>query len=109
MAQAAAVVGNGGFSTTMASFAAGVPQVVVPLFAFDQHVNADRVAAVGAGIHLAEGLHHPESIGDAVVVVLGQPSFRASAQRIARQIAALPDVAAAVPVLEAVAAGQDAW
>ena len=48
--QAAALVGHGGFGTTMGALAAGVPQVVVPLFSFDQIVNGDHVAAVGAGL-----------------------------------------------------------
>jgi glycosyltransferase len=109
MPHAAIVVGHGGFGTTMLSFAAGVPQVVVPLFAFDQHVNADRVAAVGAGIHLADGLKQPQTIGNAVLLLLDTPSFGVAAVRIAGQIAALPDVAGAVPVLAAVAAGDDDW
>ena len=49
---AAAVVGHGGFGTTTAALASGVPQVVVPLFALDQFVNAAHVEAVGAGVRL---------------------------------------------------------
>jgi hypothetical protein len=56
MGAAAAVVGRGGFGTTMAALAAGVPQVVVPLFAFDQSVHARRVAEVNAGIQLPGGV-----------------------------------------------------
>ena len=37
---AAAVIGHGGGGTTLGALAAGVPQVVVPLFAEDQHLNA---------------------------------------------------------------------
>ncbi len=50
LAHASAMVGHGGFGTTMGALAAGVPQVVVPLFSFDQVVNGDHVAAVGAGL-----------------------------------------------------------
>ena len=46
---AAAMLGHGGFGTTMGALAAGVPQVVMPIFTFDQVVNAEHVAAVGAG------------------------------------------------------------
>ena len=49
LGQAAAMLGHGGFGTTMGALAAGVPQVVVPLFTFDQIVNGEHVAAVGAG------------------------------------------------------------
>ena len=50
MPAASAMIGHGGFGTTMMALAAGVPQVVVPLFAADQHVHAAQVAAVGAGV-----------------------------------------------------------
>jgi hypothetical protein len=32
----------------------GVPQVVLPLFSFDQFVNAERVADVGVGLQLVD-------------------------------------------------------
>ena len=49
LAHAAAIVGHGGSGTTLGALAAGVPQVVVPLFA-DQPFNAERVAEAGAGL-----------------------------------------------------------
>ena len=55
LAQAAAMLGHGGFGTTMGALAAGVPQVVAPLFTFDQIVNGDHVAAVGAGLTTERG------------------------------------------------------
>jgi hypothetical protein len=42
LAKASAMVGHGGFGTTTGALLAGVPQVVVPLFA-DQPYNAARV------------------------------------------------------------------
>ena len=56
MPAAAAVIGHGGFGTTMTALAAGVPQVVMPLFAFGQKSNAEHVAAVKVGIELPGGL-----------------------------------------------------
>ena len=47
--EADAMVGHGGFGTTLGALLAGVPQAVVPLFA-DQHHNARRIAALGAGL-----------------------------------------------------------
>ena len=47
--EADAMVGHGGFGTTLGALLAGVPQVVVPLFA-DQHHNAGRIAELGAGL-----------------------------------------------------------
>ena len=45
---ARAVVHHGGVGTTSQCFAAGVPQIVLPM-AFDQFDNADRVAKLGCG------------------------------------------------------------
>ena len=47
--QAEVVVCHGGSGTTFGALAAGVPVVVVPLFA-DQFANGTKVAAAGAGI-----------------------------------------------------------
>jgi len=103
MAHTAVVVGHGGFGTTMAALAAGVPQVVVPLFAFDQFVNAERVAEVGAGVYLEGGPAAVAGLGAAVAGVLGDPSYRQGAQGVATAIAELPDVASSVPFLEQLA------
>ena len=100
MAHADAVVGHGGFGTTMMALAAGVPQVVVPLFAFDQTVNAERVAAVGAGIHLVGGARAAAELPVAVTAALSDPAYRAGAAAIAAEMAALPETTAAVSVLE---------
>jgi UDP:flavonoid glycosyltransferase YjiC (YdhE family) len=103
MPHAAVVVGHGGFGTTMQALAAGVPQVVVPLFAFDQTINADRVAAIGAGIHLPGGPAASAAIPDAVTSVLTDPKYREFARRVAADMARLPDVATSVPILEELA------
>jgi UDP:flavonoid glycosyltransferase YjiC (YdhE family) len=100
MPSAAAVVGHGGFGTTMTALAAGVPQVVLPLFSSDQFLNARRVADVGVGVWVEGGI---EGIGDlpgALMRVLGEASFAASARGLAEEIAGLPEVSEAVPVLE---------
>ncbi len=99
MPHAAAVVGHGGFGTTMAALAGGVPQVVVPLFSTDQRANAEHVAAIGAGLHLGG----PEAVGDlpaAVASLLGDPAYRTAARAVADEMAALPPVAEAVALLE---------
>ena len=63
--------------------------VWLPLFA-DQPYNAARVAALGAGTTVADGTAAAGRIGAAVGTVLGDPAYRASAQRIAAEIGALP-------------------
>jgi len=102
MAHASAMVGHGGVGTTLSGLQAGVPMVVVPLFA-DQPYNAKRVAAIGAGI-VVEGA--PAALGglsDAVRHVLTDDSYRAGAGRIAEEIGRLPPASAAVPWLEELA------
>jgi hypothetical protein len=99
MPHAAAMVGHGGFGTTLLGLAAGVPMVVLPLFA-DQPFNAQRVAAVGAGIALEGGPPAVAMLGDAVERVLDEPGYRAQAASVAEDIAALPVASEAVAYLE---------
>jgi UDP:flavonoid glycosyltransferase YjiC (YdhE family) len=86
VARAAALVCHGGSGTVRGALAAGVPMVVVPLFA-DQPHNARRVAAVGAGIALPDP--DASSLRAAVERVLADADFGRSVRRIADEIAAL--------------------
>jgi UDP:flavonoid glycosyltransferase YjiC (YdhE family) len=103
MAEAAAVVGHGGFGTTMAALSAGAPQVVLPLFSFDQAVNARRVAEINAGIELPGGVGAVADLPAALGKVLDDPAFTEGARAAAAEIAALPDVSACLPILEQLA------
>lgn len=80
LAHAAAVVCHGGSGTVLGALAAGVPLVVVPLFA-DQPQNAVRVATVGAGV-----VASLDGIGSALGRVLQEPAHRAAAARVAAEI-----------------------
>lgn len=100
LAEAAAVLGHGGFGTTMGAVRAGVPQVVVPLFSTDQLVNGRHVAAAGAGRCVQPG---PDSITEAcgqVATVLTDPGYRSGAQALAAASAELAPVEDAVAVLQ---------
>lgn len=103
MPLAAAMVGHGGFGTTLTALAAGVPQVVVPLFTTDQELNAIAVANLGAGIRLDGGTAAIPTLGAVVPELLAHPHARESARQVANEIAALPAAAELVPVLEALA------
>jgi UDP:flavonoid glycosyltransferase YjiC (YdhE family) len=113
---AAAVVCHGGFGTTLGALRHGVPLVVLPLFSSDQWVNAAAVARVGAGIALdAErttrrvlGLPSSDTVSALALAVprlLGDPSYRRNAGRIAGAADTLPPVDAAVDVLASIGAG----
>jgi len=96
LAHAAAVVCHGGSGTTMGTLAAGIPLVVVPLFA-DQPDNARRVAELGAGLNVERDTN---AIRLATTRVLAEPSFRHRARALAEEMAALPPIDRAVDALE---------
>lgn len=103
LAHASAMLGHGGFGTTMGALAAGVPQVVAPIFTFDQVVNGEHVAAVGAGLTVEVGPTAVTSAAAEIPRLLEVPTYAASARRIAGAMRDLPPPAEAVAVLAALA------
>lgn len=113
MPHATVVVGHGGFGTTLLAVAAGLPQVAVPLFSFDQLDNARRVAEVGAGVALVDpgtedrlagellpaGPAAVERLADAVTTVLTHRDQARVARELATEMAELPDAASCVVAL----------
>jgi MGT family glycosyltransferase len=97
--QAELVVCHGGSGTTLAALAAGVPLVMVPLFA-DQFENARRVAATRAGrvVETQSRTGDVRSINAAAAPqitagiedVLGDVTYRDRARDIATEMAATP-------------------
>ena len=102
MPHAAAMVGHGGSGSTLIALAAGVPLALVPLFV-DGPANAHRVASIGAGVALPQGLAGAAGLGDAVAALLGEPRYRAAAAGVAAEIRALPPVDEAVAEIAALA------
>ncbi len=100
MADAALVVCHGGAGTTLGALAAGVPLVVLPLFA-DQTPNARCVAGAGAGLvveargnvtgeaRMIEDADTP-AIRDAIEKVLHNRSYTDACGQIAAAINELP-------------------
>ena len=87
----------------MTALAAGLPQVLIPMFALDQHENARRLNEVGAGISLSDGPAAIGGLGDALSRVLEDQSYSEGARRIAAEIAGMPPPAEAVGLLESLA------
>jgi MGT family glycosyltransferase len=83
--EAAAVVTHCGHGTTIKALAQGVPLVCLPM-GRDQFDIAARVVHRGAGVRL-DAASSPSAIGEAVVEVLGDPTYREAARRIAGAIA----------------------
>jgi UDP:flavonoid glycosyltransferase YjiC (YdhE family) len=100
LAHASAMLGHGGFGTTMGALAAGVPQVVMPIFTSDQLSNSLHVAATGAGIAVTMGPGSVARAAEAVATLLDDSSYVEAAQGIARSMADLPPASDAVGVLE---------
>ena len=101
LARARVIVCHGGSGSTLGALAAGVPIVVVPLFA-DQPDNAARVEATRTGVRVDPGPDLATRVGAAVrQVVVERP---AGSDRLASEIASLPVVDDAVGWLESMAA-----
>jgi MGT family glycosyltransferase len=98
---ASAVVTHAGHGTVIKALAAGVPVVALPL-GRDQLDNAARVVHHGAGLRLKPNAK-PEAIAKALRRVLDEPSFGASAERLAAAIAAETAEDRAIAELEALA------
>jgi UDP:flavonoid glycosyltransferase YjiC (YdhE family) len=96
-----AVLCHGGSGSVLGALAAGLPLVVTPIGA-DQPENAQAVAEVGAGRAIADA--DPNSIAAALTAVLAEPRYRAGAQAVAAEMAAHPDIRAAVDEMIACAA-----
>jgi len=99
MAHAAVIVGHGG--ATQAALVAGVPQVAIPLFSYDQFANAERLQAVGVGLKLTDAASHqggvmsagPQSVdrlAEALERVLEDEDIRRTSQSLANEARALP-------------------
>ncbi len=98
---ASVMVCHGGSGTMRGGLAAGVPLVILPLFA-DQPHNARRVAELGAGIALDGGPSAIPWLAESVRQVRADPAYRAAAAEIAEDAWSLPPVDAAPRILREV-------
>jgi len=93
-----ALIHQGGAGSMMTALAAGVAQLVVPLVS-DQHFNAERLVAVGAGVRLPDGAGPPEVRQQISDLLAGGPVSRRAAE-IAEQMTTMPAPSEVVPILE---------
>jgi MGT family glycosyltransferase len=104
---ASVVLTHGGSGSVLGALAAGLPLVLLPLFA-DQPRNAARVAGLGAGLTVSGGPAAAGRLGAAVAAVLDDPAYRAGARRIAAEIEALPSADWAAQMLAEMVASRPA-
>ncbi len=102
VAGARVVVCHGGSGTTFGALAAGVPLVMIPIWA-DQPANARAIAAAGAGLvvtpsaggidkmHALDTVDAPR-IRAAIESVLGDRSYQEAASRIAAEMREYPTI-----------------
>jgi MGT family glycosyltransferase len=93
-----AVVTHGGHNTVCEALANGLPLVVAPI-KDDQPIVADQVVAAGAGLRVKFGRVQPPDLRAAVERVLGEPGFRAAAERVRASFAAAGGAGAAADAL----------
>jgi len=93
-----AIVHHGGAGTMYGSLAHGVPQVVLPQGA-DNFINGWLLARCGAGLTIGPEDVTAESVREAVRLVLEEPSYRHTGQRLATELAGLPEPAEVASVL----------
>jgi UDP:flavonoid glycosyltransferase YjiC (YdhE family) len=103
LGHAAAALVHGGSGSTLGALAAGMPLVVMPLFA-DQPQNARRVAEVGAGVAVEPNRDDLDAtvspLRQAIRTVLDDPSYGRAARALADELRAQPPVDDALPLFE---------
>ncbi len=105
MARAVVVITHAGHGTVMRALSHGVPMLCLPM-GRDQHDNAARVAARGAGLVL-DRWASADAIREAVVRLLGDAGFRAAAWRLRDSIATAAGCADLIAEVEALVRTSD--
>jgi UDP:flavonoid glycosyltransferase YjiC (YdhE family) len=93
------VLSHAGSGSVIGALAYGLPSVLIPLGA-DQPHNAARCEELGVARVLDAVRCTPAMVRDAVAAVLADPACRRAAEAVRAEIAALPDAAHAVALLE---------
>jgi UDP:flavonoid glycosyltransferase YjiC (YdhE family) len=97
--RASLAVSHGGSGSVLGALAHGVPLVLLPMGA-DQPYNASRCEALGVARSLDVIEATPADVRDAAAEVLEEPSYRAAAERLRDEFAALPGPEHAVALIE---------
>jgi MGT family glycosyltransferase len=101
--KAVLMINHAGMNSTLECLAAGVPMVAVPI-AHDQKGIAARIEWTGTGVRVPVAEVDPTRLRCAVQTVLGDRSFRASAQRFQQIIAEREGLNRAAGIIERVLA-----
>ena len=94
-----AMVSHGGSGSILGALAHGLPSVLLPMGA-DQPHNAARCEQLGVARVLDATRATPNAVREAAAEVMNDPTYRAAAELVADQIAALPGPDDAVALVE---------
>jgi UDP:flavonoid glycosyltransferase YjiC (YdhE family) len=97
------VISHGGSGTIMDALSLGLPMVIIPILA-DQPENAQRCAEAGVARVIEPEQRTAQAIRDAAREVLGDARYRRNAERLRKEIEALPGLEYPVALLERLAA-----
>ncbi|WP_124390528.1 glycosyltransferase [Rhodococcus wratislaviensis] len=93
------VVNHAGSGSAIGALTHGVPVIALPMGA-DQELNAERLAALDAGIALDPITVSPDELRDAALTVVASEPLRAGARRVRDEIAEMPCPASITTDLE---------
>ena len=96
---ASALVHHGGIGSCAQAFAAGIPQLIMPM-AYDQLDNATRVQQLGAGDFLREKRFKPDRVDKALGDLFDSSDVARQCKEFAESIAAAPGLTPACKALE---------
>lgn len=99
LARSSLLVSHAGSGAVLGAASRGIPQLCLP-FAADQFENVDVVVASGRGLSLEPREVNGDSVRDSILRLLGDESFRAGAQSVADEIAAMPEPSENVATIE---------
>jgi UDP:flavonoid glycosyltransferase YjiC (YdhE family) len=88
--RASLVVQHGGAGTTLATLAAGLPQLILPQGA-DGPANGAAVRSAGAGEVVPAAELTPAAVTEQARRILSDEAYRDAARKVAAEIAAMPD------------------
>ena len=100
-----AIIHHGGVGTLLTAAQNAVPQLVLP-WDVDQPALAANLTELGAGLTVPNTAATGAIVRSALLRLLGDPSFRAGAERLRAEVAAMPAPCDVVPRLEALAAAR---
>ena len=102
-----AVVAHAGAGTLLATLAAGLPSVLVPVGS-EQVLNAELATGAGTALTVPPSAATADRVREALHAVLHDPAFRTRAWAVSREIAAMPAPADVLHELDRVAGRQAA-